>query len=41
MKVNTQETSVGWKGKFAVFSWPATWEEGGLVSKNQLDYESF
>ena len=35
-KANTQERSVGWKGKDASFRRPATWGEGGLWSQNQL-----
>ena len=35
-KANTQEMSVGWKGKVALFRRLATWGEGRLVSKTQL-----
>ena len=35
-KANSEETNVGWKRKIALFRRPATWEEGRLVSKNQL-----
>ena len=35
-KANSEETSVGWKGEIALFMRPASWEEGGLVAKNQL-----
>jgi len=33
LKANTQETSVGGKGEVAVFRRPATWGDGGLMSK--------
>lgn len=35
-KANTQEKSVGWKCKFALFRKLATWEEGGLKSQKQF-----
>ena len=35
-KANTQETSIGWRENVALFRWLAAWEEGGLMSKNQL-----
>ena len=35
-KANSQETSVGRKGKVALFRRPATGGEGGLLSENQL-----
>ena len=31
-KANTRETSVGGKGKVALFRRPATWEDGGQMS---------
>ena len=36
LKANTLETSVGRKGKVALFRRPAVWGEGGLMSKSQL-----
>ena len=36
MKANTQEASVGRKGKIALFRRPTTWGEGGLATKSQL-----
>lgn len=35
-KVDTRETSVGWKGHISLFRRPATWDEARLLSKNQL-----
>ena len=36
LKVNTWETSVGWKGRIILFSRSAAWGGGKLMSKNQL-----
>ena len=39
-KADTRETSIGGKGKVALFRSPATWEDGGLMSSVHLQVAS-